>query len=146
MPTSYSTPGTDPDEHFVLVPPTEDEILSRAISHYGEPAQVLKCIEELAELSNDLLKSLETHDEVAQIWLDRLKDLSAEAAVIARHRVPRPKVVRKYTSYGIISELADVDITTSQMRKMFTTPDEFEKAKQAKLSRLAKRMNRGDSQ
>jgi hypothetical protein len=46
---------------------------------------------------------------------------------------------------AITSELADVSITTQQMLKIFTTPEEFEKAKRAKLSRLAERM-RGDSQ
>jgi hypothetical protein len=41
---------------------------------------------------------------------------------------------------AITSELADVDITTKQVRKILTTEKEFKKAKDFKLNRLEEYM------
>ncbi len=125
----------------------EDEILSSAIAHFGENAQVLKCIEELAELIEALSISLnprDYEDNYRRLYLERgARAIREYTRNIATVNLQKPK-----TSHisEVIEELADVSITTSQMKKIFTTPEEFEKIKQQKLSRLAKRMNRGDSQ
>jgi hypothetical protein len=55
-------------------------------------------------------------------------------------------ITSPYKIDEVVLELADVSITTSQMLKIFTTPKEFEKIKQQRLSRLAKRMNGGADQ
>jgi hypothetical protein len=128
--------------------PSSDEILSQAISHYGEPFQLLKCVEELAELGSELadhLTSTDPHVVNALQYIagvlynvrDECKSVTPEDELHWKMEVPDTK--------AITSELADVSITTQQMLKIFTTPEEFEKAKRAKLSRLAERM-RGDSQ
>lgn len=136
-------------QEAVEVTNTESEILSRAISHYGEPAQVLKCIEELAELAVELchpLYSRDEEDDCRLLYLERaakaMRDYAKEITCpfVGIHK-------KKIDHASVASELADVSITTSQMKKIFTTSDEFEKVKQAKLSRLVERMNGdGDSQ
>jgi len=120
---------------------SEEEILSSAISHYGEPAQVLKCIEELAELQIELIQSLDTMvNEENKPWC-HLHQIEQEARCIWHWTQEiNQKDITMYDDIQVgkvVSELADVSITTSQMIKLFTTPEEFEKAKQAKLTRLA---------
>jgi hypothetical protein len=138
-------------QEAVEVTNTESEILSRAISHYGEPAQVLKCIEELAELQIELIQSLDTMvNEENKPWC-HLHQIEQEARCIWHWTQEiNQKDITMYDDIQVgkvVSELADVSITTSQMKKIFTTSDEFEKVKQAKLSRLVERMNGdGDSQ
>jgi hypothetical protein len=44
----------------------------------------------------------------------------------------------------VVLELADVEITTKQVRKILTTEEEFKKAKEFKLNRLEERIE-GDS-
>jgi hypothetical protein len=129
----------------------EEEIRTEAIKHYGKPAQVLKCIEELAELQIELIQSLDTMvNEENKPWC-HLHQIEQEARCIWHWTQEiNPKDITMYDDIRvdkIVSELADVSITTSQMKKIFTTSDEFEKVKQAKLSRLVERMNGdGDSQ
>jgi hypothetical protein len=138
-------------QEAVEVTNTESEILSRAISHYGEPVQVLKCIEELAELQIELIQSLDTMvNEENKPWC-HLHQIEQEARCIWHWTQEiNQKDITMYDDIQVgkvVSELADVSITTSQMKKIFTTSDEFEKVKQAKLSRLVERMNGdGDSQ
>jgi hypothetical protein len=123
----------------------------KAIAHYGEPAQVLKCIEELAELQIELIQSLDTMvNEENKPWC-HLHQIEQEARCIWHWTQEiNQKDITMYDDIQVgkvVSELADVSITTSQMKKIFTTSDEFEKVKQAKLSRLVERMNGdGDSQ
>lgn len=124
----------------------EDEILSSAIAHFGEPAQVLKCIEELAELTEALsisLNSCDEEDNYRLLYLERgaraIREYTRDITAVDLQK-PKASHISE-----VVEELADVSITTQQMLKIFTTPEEFEKAKRAKLSRLAERM-RGDSQ
>jgi superfamily II helicase len=122
---------------------SEEEILSSAIAHYGEPAQVLKCIEELAELMEvlaDILASQSPDSNETRNICDRAAHIGIQCAVAqTKNNVhfSADGYDEKEHAEWLVSELADVSITTSQMRKMFTTPEEFEKVKQAKLSRLA---------
>jgi len=121
----------------------EDEILSSAIAHYGEPAQVLKCIEELAELMEvlaDILASQSPDSNETRNICDHAAHIGIQCAVAqTKNNVhfSADGYDEKEHAEWLVSELADVFITTSQMRKMFTTPEEFEKVKQFKLRRLA---------
>lgn len=138
----------DPDGYEIRLDVSEDEILSRAISHYGEPAQVLKCIEELAELIHELTTSIySTHEVAGQSiqFISRASDTIADEC--RRFILPYNETLNKrQPDIGkIVSELADVSITTSQMLKIFNCLEEVEKIKQEKLSRLEERMG-GDSQ
>jgi hypothetical protein len=143
-------------QEAVEVTNTESEILSRAISHYGEPAQVLKCIEELCELGIELCRSLESITETdydtyketeEEINKTELQNELASAFYRIKNMDGNDYTLDKRRQTEVTSELADVSITTQQMLKIFTTPEEFEKVKQAKLSRLVERMNGdGDSQ
>jgi hypothetical protein len=143
--------GTDPDEHFVLVPPTEDEILSRAISHYGEPTQVLKCIEELAELGVELITALSGDSHYFRIDAVELTRCLNNVIDMCKYELPsdtseiKLRVLSETDINDIASELTDVALTTSQMLKIFNCLEEVEKIKQEKLSRLEARMG-GDSQ
>jgi hypothetical protein len=126
----------------------EDEILSSAIAHFGENAQVLKCIEELCELGIELCRSLESITETEEeINKTELQNELASAFYQIKNMDGNDYTLDKRRQTEVTSELADVSITTQQMLKIFTTPEEFEKVKQAKLSRLVERMNGdGDSQ
>jgi hypothetical protein len=125
----------------------EDEILSSAIAHFGENAQVLKCIEELAELIEALSITLDSRDDEDNY---RLLYLERGARAIREYTrdITTVNLQRTKASYisEVVEELADVSITTSQMLKIFNCHEEVEKIKQQKLSRLAKRMNGCDSQ
>ena len=177
MPISYPTPGTDSDEHHILPPvrvdgdeirifkttqhqcaycarrwtessrDTEAEILSRAISHYGEPAQVLKCIEELAELINILIECHLTCDEsefITGVVLGNISIRSEYIAKACREYLPEIRATLRLENVEqttmLAGELADVSLTTSQMLKIFNCSGEVERIKQEKLSRLEARM------
>lgn len=130
----------------------EEATLKKAISHYGEPGQVVKCIEELAELQAALcmhVKCLDKGDVLTATVMGNISDHATYAIRACKEYLlvgePKIRIAGCSTHKHLVSELADVSITTSQMKLIFTTPEEFEKAKQEKLSRLEERM-RGDSQ
>lgn len=124
-------------------PDPSDEILSHAISHYGEPANVLKCIEELAELGEALCDAISASDNSADnaiyytqtLFFTIVNEIKAITEDDGVSLCINPETVENATE-----ELADAAITTTIMQKMFTTPEEFEKVKQAKLNRLKNRM------
>lgn len=125
---------------------SEEEIFSRAIEHYGEPVQVLKCIEELAELGKQLCLAIKADNEKSDEYIVHMCSLFINIDGIAR--TPALVGCLEMDNHPVvehlISELADVAITTTTMQKMFTTPEEFEKVKQAKLTRLIERINGDD--
>ena len=113
----------------------------------------MKCIEESVELALALSCTIVADNQYFKESMVRLTTVLNDAMYISKYEVPSTtSEIKMYTVNSesvkaIVSELADVSITTSQMIKLFTTPEEFEKAKQAKLTRLADRMNGdGDSQ
>jgi len=138
-------------QEAVEVTNTESEILSRAISHYGEPAQVLKCIEELAELTISLgcHLSCKPSDVITDIVLGNILQYTEYTKKACKEYLPelcsKVHLDNVENHKNVASELADVSLTTSQMLKIFNCLEEVEKIKQEKLSRLEARM-RGDSQ
>jgi hypothetical protein len=126
-------------------PDPADEILSSAIAHYGEPAQVLKCIEELAELQLSLYRTLASYRPSDQHLLNYIRDHAEDDITICKNIVVSELITSPYKIDEVVLELADVEITTKQVRKILTTEEEFKKAKEFKLNRLEERIE-GDSQ
>jgi hypothetical protein len=122
----------------------EEEILSKAIAHYGEPAQVLKCIEELAELQLSLYRTLASYRPSDQHLLNYIRDHAEDDITICKNIVVSELITSPYKIDEVVLELADVEITTKQVRKILTTEEEFKKAKEFKLNRLEERIE-GDS-
>lgn len=124
----------------------EEEILSKAIAHYGEPAQVLKCIEELCELGLALTSTLSADNQYFIESMVQLADRLRDGIDIVKYEVPATtSEIRLYTGNShtireVISELVDVEITTKQIRKILTTEEEFKDAKDFKLNRLKERI------
>jgi hypothetical protein len=101
----------------------EDEILSSAIAHFGENAQIIKSIEEMSELSTELSR-----------YLNRDLDPYAAGLVFVERKV--------------IEELADVMIMCKQLQMIFEghspLADSVDRWKAKKLQRLDDMV--GDSQ
>lgn len=122
-----------------------NRILLKAIAHYGEPAQVLKCIEELAELQLSLYRTLASYRPSDQHLLNYIRDHAEDDITICKNIVVSELITSPYKIDEVVLELADVEITTKQVRKILTTEEEFKKAKEFKLNRLEERI-KGDSQ
>ena len=90
-----------------------ENVLERAIATYGEKNQVLKCIEEMSELTKALLK-LQYADK--QYELQILQD-------------------------AVNEEMADVDIMLEQMKMIFRNRNAVENQKIKKLERLKRRLD-----
>ncbi len=94
------------------------EIMQKAINTYGLENQMIKTIEELAELSQNLSKAL--------IRLNSKSDKTLSADL---------KSVN-----NIFEEMADVEIMIEQCKMMFKCKEEVQNWKEKKISRLAKRL------
>jgi hypothetical protein len=118
-------------------PDSSEKILSKAIAHYGEPAQVLKCIEELAELAEALVFTL-NGDNRENIQYENIAfDMAVTKTACKTATIKNTDVVYDGELIdNIVSELADVFITATQALKIFSTPEEFQKVKDIKLNRL----------
>jgi hypothetical protein len=124
-------------------PDSSEKILSKAIAHYGEPAQFLKCCEECMELALELVDSVTAKDNRAVNSLQYIGGALANSideikAIELSEGLRWKSTVRDVKA--ITSELADVDITTKQVRKILTTEKEFQKVKDIKLNRLKERI------
>jgi hypothetical protein len=125
---------------YIADDPSE-EILSKAIAHYGEPAQVLKCIEELAELAEALVFTL-NGDNRENIQYENIAfDMAVTKTACKTATIKNTDVVYDGELIdNIVSELADVFITATQTLKIFSTPEEFQKVRDIKLNRLKERI------
>ena len=95
------------------------EILKVMISHYGEQRQIVKCCEELAELSKELNK-----------WLG----FSLEGAFVNNPELKQRTVTQ------ISSEMADVYVTLEQMKMIFNNAPVVEMIAEQKIARQKARM------
>ena len=98
---------------------TPKEIMQKAINTYGLEKQMIKTVEELAELSQALCKSfirLTDYDPLASFQKD-LESIN-----------------------NIFEEMADVEIMLAQCKMMFECEDEVQDWKDKKLKRLQKRL------
>ena len=94
------------------------EIMQKAINTYGLENQMIKTIEELAELSQNLSKAL--------IRLNSKSDKTLSADL---------KSVN-----NIFEEMADVEIMLEQCKMMFECETEVQDWKEKKIARLAERL------
>lgn len=94
------------------------EIMQKAINTYGLENQMIKTIEELAELSQNLSKAL--------IRLNSKSNTTLSADL---------KSVN-----NIFEEMADVEIMLEQCKMMFECETEVQDWKEKKIARLAKRL------
>lgn len=110
--------------------PSRTAIEKRAIEVYGAPHQILKCIEECAELI-EALGAVLNISGVIIIFARHIKKICK-----ARLKVENPITmsVSKDQRKHIIEETADVTLTTDQMKMIFGSPLIVE---DAKLTRLA---------
>ena len=94
------------------------EIMQKAINTYGLENQMIKTIEELAELSQNLSKAL--------IRLNSKSNTTLSADL---------KSVN-----NIFEEMADVEIMLEQCKMMFECETEVQDWKEKKIARLAERL------
>jgi lipase chaperone LimK len=119
-----------------------DDVLSCAVEHFGQPAQVLKCIEECAELIDALsdnlypnsAKDIKDYDNAESI-INVIQQYSKYIATLSKNNLDNKNI-----SFGgirfvdaIKSELADVDIMSAQMKIIF---GDCSKERMFKLDRL----------
>ncbi len=97
---------------------SDKEIMQNAINTYGLENQMIKTIEELAELSQSLSKALVRLNSKSD------KTLSADLKSVN----------------NIFEEMADVEIMIEQCKMMFKCKEEVQNWKEKKISRLAKRL------
>lgn len=93
-----------------MTPEQKDLICNRALAFYGEAAQIIKCIEELGELTKALAKKFNADPDHLGKTIDNVHE-----------------------------EIADVEIMLAQMRMVFDSAA-IDKFKEDKLERLKQRM------
>ena len=90
-------------------------ICKRAVDHYGDVHQTMKCIEEMSELTKALIKRMDY-----ELEKDYAKQILQDA---------------------VDEEMADVEIMLEQMKVIFRNRDQVEKQKVKKLERLERRLD-----
>ena len=118
----------------------------RALEHFGYPHQILKCIEELQELTVELADVL-TGNELSD---------SVKLAMIARKARANLEYIRKNIRLSganfderqrvaIMYEIADVMITLHQMLVIFDTDNQIYVYKAEKAKRLDAMISGGEN-
>lgn len=108
-----------------------------AIAVFGAAHQILKCIEELQELTVELAASLSTEngcDELDRLSIIRRALATAEIAR-AGFKVHRKDIDAEHLT-RIVYEVADVAITLDQIMVIFNLESRFEQAVDEKMDRL----------
>lgn len=124
----------------------EEEILSKAIAHYGEPAQVLKCIEELAELGIELSGTITADNKYFRKDMVDLVRCLTNVVNFCKYDIPSttseirmlPPNEERYSD--IAQETADVRIMLQQLEMFLVSPEEVHDQIDFKVKRLEKRM------
>lgn len=109
----------------------------QAIATFGEPHQILKCIEELQELTIELAASLSTEngcDEIDRLSIIRRAIATAEVAK-AGFKVHKKEIDVEHLA-RIVYEVADVAITLDQIMVIFNLESQFAGAVDEKKDRL----------
>lgn len=109
----------------------------QAIATFGEAHQILKCIEELQELTIELAASLSTEngcDEIDRLSIIRRAITTAEVAR-AGFKVHKKEIDVEHLT-RIVYEVADVAITLDQMMVVFDLGGMFGQAVDEKKDRL----------
>jgi len=118
----------------------DDEKYRVIIEHYGEPAQVLKAIEEMAELICDLLLGFDTYDKETIDDIDYMWSKIDTVRRFAQYHVNiEPCEFDKAVSKSVKFECADVENMLNQLRLMFGS---WEDKRVEKLDRTMERIRK----
>jgi len=119
-----------PSEHSVT--------LQKAIAHYGEPAQVLKAIEELAELIEAINEYCECHWE--GFYTRQIANASELIKTFAALEIQENNHFQEYrtpiSKKAIATEIADVRIMLQQLEMFLVKPEEVQEQIDFKVKRL----------
>jgi hypothetical protein len=119
----------------------DDEILSRAIEHYGEPAQVLKCIEELAELAEALVFTLNGGNRENIQYENIAFDMTITKTACKTATLKNTEVIHdEERIQKIVTEIADVRIVLDQLEMFLVKPEEVQEQINYKVKRLEQRI------
>lgn len=91
---------------------TDKEVFEQAIEHYGDKHQLIKCLEEMAELSKAICKYFDCTDK-------RMEPIILDA---------------------IDEEMADVEIMLEQLHLIFNNDEQIASRRKEKIERLERRM------
>ena len=123
-----------------MVVGTDDEKYRAIIDHYGEPAQVLKAIEEMAELICDLLLGFDTYDKETIDDIDYMWSKIDTVRRFAQYHVNiEPCEFDKAVSKSVKLECADVENMLNQLRIIFGS---WEDKRVEKLDRTMERIRK----
>lgn len=119
----------------------EEEILRKAIYTYGEPARVIKAIEELAELIEELCYAVHSPDGETDKMIEYVSELAREINIRSSEQIRGNLVIDKHYADNVGEEHADVSIMLEQLKLIFDPAGiEFTKARQFKLNRVKERL------
>lgn len=116
----------------------DDEKYRAIIAHYGEPAQVLKAIEECSELQIALFNSLLPEDEEHLKVLSEAQDYAYRIQRYMKRHIDYNKVSMGVVDKGLLSECADVENMLNQLEIMIGS---WKDVKKMKLERTMERIN-----
>lgn len=123
-------------------PSEHTETLQKAITHYGEPVQVLKAIEELAELIEAINEYCECHWE--GFYTRRIANASELIKTFAALGIQENNHYQEYrtpiSKKAIATEIADVRIMLQQLEMFLVKPEEVQEQIDFKVKRLEERM------
>lgn len=127
-----------------------NRILLKVIAHYGEPAQVLKCIEELAELGIELSGTITADNKYFRKDMVDLVRCLTNVVNFCKYDIPSttseirmlPSNEERYSD--IVQETADVRIMLQQLEMFLVSPEEVHDQIDFKVKRLEERIE-GDS-
>jgi len=118
----------------------DDEKYRAIIDHYGEPAQVLKAIEEMAELICDLLLGFDTYDKETIDDIDYMWSKIDTVRRFAQYHVNIESCeFDKAVSKSVKLECADVENMLNQLRIIFGS---WENKRVEKLDRTMERIRK----
>lgn len=109
----------------------------QAISTFGEAHQILKCIEELQELTVELAESLFSENQADMLDLfSIIRRAKATVGTVKREWDVQKREIPIEHQTRIVYEVADVAITLGQMMVVFDLGDRFCEAVEEKKDRL----------
>ena len=124
-----------------MVVGTDDEKYRAIIDHYGEPAQVLKAIEEMAELIRELTSCLKSNNLESEVILTKVFDCADHINTLSSNDLFSDTLEMGDDSGNgfVMSECADVENMLSQLRIIFGS---WEDKRVEKLDRTMERIRK----
>lgn len=119
----------------------DSELSLQAIEHFGLPNQILKCIEELHELTEVLLKTLKPLNNIERMRLAEItRRTRANLDSVRIGLKVQENDIDEETRLDLMLELADVIVTVNQVNLFYGWWNELQTCIQSKEDRLRERM------